>query len=230
MSTRTFEEAQESRAKRGYELKSLIKLTRSYQQFRNENLERIKLDAEFFRQMGMGGCFSDTEHRILKEFYATEDGMKVLNEIQGRMKLSFSSEAVRLVSRSIAGVRRKPLSTPYLDDSFLTFKVDLSQSKDVIEREFKHILDFYHKHYQQRAYPPIKSKERSRKIRKPEDIDKMIHAYELVEKHQGNIPEAAKELFPEISDSKTYLDADAKAKIQQVRRWHGNIKDLIQDL
>lgn len=222
MSKRTFEEAQESRAKRGYELKSLIKLTRSYQQFRNENLERIKLDAEFFRQMGMGGCFSDTEHRILKEFYATEDGMKVLNEIQGRMKLSPSSEAVRLVRRSIAGVRRKPLSTPYLDGSFLTFEVDLSQSKDMIEREFKRILDFYHTVYQQKAGPSIKG--RSRKIREPQEIDKMIHAYELVE-ILGRTTKATKEIFPVLS-----YQNPGKSEIEQVRRWHAYIKSLLQDL
>jgi hypothetical protein len=235
MPKQTFQQTRENEEKKQYQFESLLKLTRAYQQFLQKSSGAVEKEIEDYIafQNGLGqeqkgkGEFDPESSWIFRFFCWSPQARTVGKELGRRMGYTPTELSVRVISDAgyfmTLNGKVHPECAPILKDGrLLTLELDLSESKEVLYQQIEFFLNA--------LYPQVKRlpKKRGGKVLERKDIEKMIRAYELVEKH-GDVTEAAKELFPEISDYKSY-QLPAKSKIEQVRRWHAKVKNLIKDL
>jgi hypothetical protein len=121
------------------------------------------------------------------------------------------------------------------DGRYLNIKVDLWQGKRLIKETFAAMLN----RYQPKATrPPLI---RGDSIRTEEEMDQMLQAFQLVEKHEGGIHPAMWEMFPETKGKHLHSDDPSEAHEEEgidpddlqrmhdkIQRWHLKIKEFLE--
>jgi hypothetical protein len=234
MSKQTFKKTRENENRRRYQFEGYLKLTKAYQHFLEKHSEAVRKEIEdhiaFQKKLDQkqkGNDEFDPESLWVFRFYCwSPEAERVKAELSRRMGYAPTQLAVRPISdagyfMTMDDGKVNPEGAPILKDGrFLTIELDLSESKEVIKQQIDFFLDAH--------YPQVKRipKKRGGKLLKPEEFNKMIHAYKLVDE-SGSATEAAREIFS--SEIKTYQNP-AKSRITQVGRWHDIVKSRIEDL
>lgn len=165
----TFKQAQQKLSRERDWFESLLKLTPTYEKFRQENLERI----------------SDG-YAMLQAFYTTSAYAEVGPKLQKRMRF--------YPTRAVYDTPPYPE-----DGYRVELRINLGESDDQIRREFDHLIKHYRKveNVSRGEYQKSKPTKPRGKHHMPdqEKAECMICAYELVE-ILGSPTKAAKELFP----------------------------------
>jgi hypothetical protein len=248
--------------------RKLLAIFPAYQQFRNEiivkrpkprtRLEQIEKDLECLKKKESTEPLSlrsnyDIEYRLLKAFAQTENG----SELMGKLELPpFPEFAVEVIppettpfSRPGLANKRAPLvpqktsvqtgridfSRNLEDDRYLYLRVDLFKGKRYIQELFSAILNRYHSKANR---PPAT---RGDNLYTEEQMDLMIRAFQLVEKHKG-IHEAMWEMYPHTNGKYLYRQDPSEAKDDEgvdideldksyasVQRWHLKIKNFLEE-
>lgn len=105
-------------------------------------------------------------------------------------------------------------------DGRLSMEVDMARPKGEILEYFIHILDKYHK----------KRHNRGEGAPEYETIQNKFRAYDLVEKHNGNVLHATWEMYPETNGLQPSYDPDTDRKYKRIRRWYLEVQVKIGDL
>ncbi len=108
---------------------------------------------------------------------------------------------------------------------YLDVCIDLSKSKEALRASFEEILSMHHGWVEHPRTPRGEKWPDS-----IEEINRIFHAYDVVEKHGGNYLKATWELFPETNGEQAYIDSETDRNLQQVKRWHKKVKRRISAL
>jgi hypothetical protein len=108
---------------------------------------------------------------------------------------------------------------------YLYVRIDLSKSKETLRNNFESILQTHHKWVDHRRTPRGEKWPDSK-----EEINRIFHAYDLVERHKGNYLKATHELYPETNGKYPYNDCETDRHMQQVKRWHQKVERFIAAL
>jgi len=218
---------------RAYFRRGLIKLTKAYQQFHDSllavnpedrksdpHLALIKQAIEQRKERGPypdDQSFEDTIEGIIEdEFLQTDEGWRIMRELGACFSFNRSVKVIPELPPRVGTDQRAQIE----EGRYLTCRLDLMESKEQIRAKFDSILNYYH------TLVTRPDAVRGDTILEMEKSDEMIKAYKCVEKYGGSISDAARELYPDISKA----SIDGKTRIEQLRRWHANIKSILQDL
>ncbi|MGA2937430.1 MAG: hypothetical protein ABSF52_10075 [Syntrophobacteraceae bacterium] len=237
MAKQTFKKTRENEEKKQYQFESLLKLTRAYQQFLQKYSQAVEEEIQdhiAFQnrpdQKRKGKGEFDPESLWIFRFFcwSTESG-RVSAELGRRMGYTPTQLAVRVISDAgyfmTMDGKVNPEGAPILKDGrFLTLELDLSESKKVIKQQIDFFLNTFH--------PKVRhlSKKRGGNILEPEETDKMIRVYELVENESGNVLHATWKMYPGTNGKQPAYDDETNRRWHNINDWHHKISEIIRGL
>jgi hypothetical protein len=125
----------------------------------------------------------------------------------------------------------EPVINPYNIDPWRIYHIerDLPDGPPIIEMwqpNAESLLEQANRQLKEKYYFPQKRKPRREKIPTKEEMRLMLLAYDLIESGIAKL-QVAQRLFPEIGKANPTYDKEAKRRLEQVKRYHAKIKDLI---